>query len=238
MIATPKSPIRARVAPNKNKLGNKKKARNMSTTGYIQLHRKILDWEWWDDIKTSRLFLTMLLMANHKDKKWRGIVVPKGSFISSIEGLSKTSGLSQQSVRTALHKLKSTSEVTSESTNQYTQFTLVNWGTHQCELTSKSTNEQQTNNKRTTTTNNVNNDNKSFIAFWNAYPQTRKIAKKKCLEIWKRKRLDGRSEEVLAGLDKLKSSCSKWKEGFNPSTTTFLNQERWNDEPEVKDTGW
>lgn len=38
--------------------------------GYIKIHRKMLDWEWYDDIPTKTLFLHLLLTANWKDSKW------------------------------------------------------------------------------------------------------------------------------------------------------------------------
>ena len=42
-------------------------------SGWIKLHRNILQWEWWDDRNTRDLFLVALLLANHKEKKmaWR-----------------------------------------------------------------------------------------------------------------------------------------------------------------------
>ena len=40
--------------------------------GWIKLHRSLLDWEWWHDLPTRTVFLTMLLMANREDKKWQG----------------------------------------------------------------------------------------------------------------------------------------------------------------------
>lgn len=38
--------------------------------GYITIHRKIVDWEWYKDIPTRVLFEHLLLTANWKDKKW------------------------------------------------------------------------------------------------------------------------------------------------------------------------
>ena len=55
--------------------------------GWIKLHRKFLKWEWYDDINTSRFFLHCLFRANHKDKKWRGTMIKRGQFISSLSKL-------------------------------------------------------------------------------------------------------------------------------------------------------
>ena len=75
---------------------------------FIKLYRSLLDWEWWDDKNVTRLFLTMLLSANWQTKKWHGMTIEKGSVFTSIEHLSKKSGLTMQQTRTALNKLKST----------------------------------------------------------------------------------------------------------------------------------
>lgn len=61
----------------------------MSTAGQILLHRKIVEWEWYTDINTCRLFIHMLLIANWKEGHFRGTTVPRGSFVSSLEKLSE-----------------------------------------------------------------------------------------------------------------------------------------------------
>ena len=50
--------------------------------GWISLHRKLKDWEWYTEPNTFRLFIHCLLSANHKDNSWRGIEVKKGSFVT------------------------------------------------------------------------------------------------------------------------------------------------------------
>ena len=55
----------------------------MKNNGFIVLHRAFLDWEWYGDINTSRLFLHLLLLANHQDVKWQGIVIRRGELVTS-----------------------------------------------------------------------------------------------------------------------------------------------------------
>lgn len=69
----------------------------------------------------------------------------------------------------------------------------------------------------------------SFERFWSKYPA--KTAKKLVQSIWGRKKLDARVDEILSGLEKHLTS-EKWKRGFIPNPSTFLNQERWLDEVE------
>ena len=38
--------------------------------GWVKLHRKFLEWEWYDKSETVHLFLHCLLKANHKDKSY------------------------------------------------------------------------------------------------------------------------------------------------------------------------
>lgn len=95
--------------------------------GYIKLYRQFLDWEWYKDPNTSRLFIHCLLKANHEDKKWRGIVIKKGQFATSINHLADETGLSSSMVRTSLKKLKSTENLTSFSQGSYSIITIKNW---------------------------------------------------------------------------------------------------------------
>ena len=93
---------------------------------YIKLSRKILDWEWYGDVNTCRLFIHMLLKANWKDGRFQGADVPRGSFVSSISKLSAETSLSVREVRTALSHLEQTGEVTHKGQAKYSVFTVKN----------------------------------------------------------------------------------------------------------------
>lgn len=128
-------------------------------SGWIKIHRKFLDWEWYDCPNTSRLFIHCLLLANHEDKKWRGEIIKRGSFITSINKLSEGSKLSFQNVRTSLKNLEDTGEVTRKSTHKLTKLTICEYDTYQnVEFSTNKldnnqiTNEQQTANNQITTT--------------------------------------------------------------------------------------
>lgn len=88
--------------------------------GWICLHRKMIDWEWFSDPPTAHLFTYLLLAANHKPGRWKGIDIPKGGLITSRAQLAAKTGLSERQVRTALSHLISTNEVTSKTTAKYT----------------------------------------------------------------------------------------------------------------------
>jgi hypothetical protein len=95
--------------------------------GYAKIYRKFLEWEWYSDLNTKALFLHLLLTANHKDKKWKGIDIKKGQVLSGLKTLNADTGLSESKLRTSLKKLKSTGEITVQSTNLYSIITVCNY---------------------------------------------------------------------------------------------------------------
>ena len=120
-------------------------------TGFIKLHRKISEWEWYGNVNVFSLFIHIILLANWKDKQWQGMTIKRGSFITSIEHLSKNTGLSTQQTRTGLECLLTNKEINKQTTNKYTLITVNKYDEYQ-PITNKTTNEQQTGNKQITTT--------------------------------------------------------------------------------------
>lgn len=130
--------------------------------GFIKIYRSITDWDWWDDLNTFRLFMTILIMANWKDKKWRGKRIRRGQVWTSLETLAQESGLSIRQVRVSLDKLLMTNELTSEVTNSGRLITVVNYDFYQSsegdvtnEMTNDASAERQTYDKPVTTTKEV-----------------------------------------------------------------------------------
>lgn len=135
---------------------------------WIKIHNKLLDWEWASCPETMALWIHILLRANYEDKRWQGITIPRGSFVTSVDNLASTTGLSAQQVRTSLKRLISTSEITSKSTNRFTIITVCKYDSYQLNeesinkqnnepLNNQATNEQQTDNKQITTTADIKN---------------------------------------------------------------------------------
>lgn len=123
--------------------------------GYIKLHRKILDWQWYTDTNTFKLFIHLLLTANIEDKMWRNVEVKRGQLITSREHLAHATNLSVQQVRSCIDKLKNSNEILIKSTNKYTLITIVKYNDYQDSLQNNNqqiTNKQPTNNQQITTT--------------------------------------------------------------------------------------
>ena len=116
---------------------------NLSDSGFIKLQRKILDWEWYNDIPAKTLFIHLLLKANFKDKKWKGYDIKRGQVLTGRKILSDEIGLSEQQTKTALRKLQATNEITIKATNKFSIITLVNYSLYQ----DKKTDSNQLNNQ-------------------------------------------------------------------------------------------
>jgi hypothetical protein len=121
----------------------------MLESGYVRIYRSFLNWEWYDDANTMRVFLHLILTANWEPKKWRGRVIQRGQRVYSAQKLAGELHVSRQVIRTAINHLISTNEVTNLSTPGYSIITIKNYDLYQ-QLTNDSTNEQPTSNQRAT----------------------------------------------------------------------------------------
>lgn len=74
-----------------------------------------------------------------------------------------------------------------------------------------------------------------FARFWEAYPD--KVGKRAAATAYERalKRVNepDAAGVILAGVERAKLS-RRWREGFVPNPATWLNQDRWTDEPEER----
>ena len=128
---------------------------NNSTKGWIKLHRKLLDWEWYDDINTRLVFMHLLLTVNYEPSKYMGKTIEVGQRLFGRAKLASEIGVSEQQLRTALNRLKSTNEITIISTKQGSLVTIENWGSYQekdsqdNQPTNQPTNQQLTNDQPT-----------------------------------------------------------------------------------------
>lgn len=142
--------------------------------GWAKFYDRILDWRWYTDGNTFRLFFHLIMTASHKDKPWKDIVVRRGQRIASYDSLAEELQLSQRQIRTALEHLKSTGEVTSKTTSGFTVLTVENYSNYQnkdqtptSKATSNLTSDRQGSDKAATSDrqhrnniNNINNVNK------------------------------------------------------------------------------
>jgi hypothetical protein len=148
--------------------------------GFIQIHRKLLEWEWYDDVNVKVVFLHLLLKANYKDKKYRGEVLKAGTVLTGRELLAKELSMSVRQVRTALKKLEATNELTIKTSTKGTKIQVVNYKKYQV-ATNKTTNERPTSDQRATTNNKGNKEN-----------NIKKLNKKEIPHDWRDDNLDSK----------------------------------------------
>jgi len=109
--------------------------------GWISIHRKILDWEWFDDHNTFRLFIFLLLSANYEQALFKGIVVERGQLITSRRTSHLKVGLTEREFRTSLEHLVLSHQVTLKTSHYFTIITICKYDEYQ-EKTSHQTSHQ------------------------------------------------------------------------------------------------
>lgn len=69
-----------------------------------------------------------------------------------------------------------------------------------------------------------------FNEFWDAYPKGRRSNKKGCQTKWNAKKLDDKADVILDDIRWRTKYDKKWLDGFIPMPSTYINQERWDDD--------
>ncbi len=103
----------------------------MNNTGYIKLHRKILDWEWYKHTNTRILFLHLLISANWEDSYQNGHMIQRGQLLTTVKELSTINQQTTQQTKTALKHLVSTNEITIKATPKFSIITVNNYDVYQ-----------------------------------------------------------------------------------------------------------
>ena len=119
----------------------------MYTDGFLKISRKILDWRWYTNENTMRLFFHLMLRANHTDAEFENHKIKRGQLVTSRKALAYELKMSEQSIRTALDHLKSTHDITITATKKYSIITIVDY--EQLQTTNQPFDQQTTNEQPT-----------------------------------------------------------------------------------------
>ena len=103
----------------------------MEGNGWIKLHRQVTEWEWYQDGNTFRLFVHLLIKANHEPKKWQGIDIDRGQCVTSIGNLAEELHLSVKQIRTAIKHLEKSGNVAHRGARKYSVFVIHNYRIYQ-----------------------------------------------------------------------------------------------------------
>lgn len=99
--------------------------------GWIKVHRRMLDWEWYKDSVTKDVFIHLLLTASHKPTKFKGERIPAGGVPTSIAALADALGFSQKQIRTALSHLEKSGEIRKKRARFGSVIVLRNYAVYQ-----------------------------------------------------------------------------------------------------------
>lgn len=95
------------------------------------------------------LWIHILVSANWQDRYWRGVLIERGSFVTSEVKLAEEMHISRNTVRKWLKKFENDNQIRIKSTNKFTQIFVVNYSNFQdqdqeCEQQTEQQSEQQT----------------------------------------------------------------------------------------------
>lgn len=217
--------------------------------GWISLHRKIKEHWIWGNSFYLKAWIQLILDVNFEDNKvlieGELIDCQRGQSVKSLKTWSKDFGKNWtiQKVRTFFKLLENDHMIILEGLRKTTRITICKYDSYQLmqhtdnkEITHK----QHTNNKEITTKqhqlnkdNNDNNENNTYVdfeIFWNLY--NKKVgARKKCETKWYKLKSDTQ-HKIIDTLPKFINQFSDKQ--YQPFPETYLNQERWNDEVQIK----
>lgn len=78
---------------------------------WIKLPRMFMNWQWYQNTNMVHLYLYLLLNANIENKLYFGIPIQRGECLVSLSTLSRDTGISRDSVKRYLKKLKDTKDI-------------------------------------------------------------------------------------------------------------------------------
>lgn len=104
----------------------------MNDNGWIKIYYKMLDWEWMDDPYVVALWVRILLNTSQKERKWHGLAVKRGQWMTSVHHIAEQTGWSRNTVKRILRILEQSKQITIESGKNGVLITVTNYGKYQC----------------------------------------------------------------------------------------------------------
>ena len=99
--------------------------------GWVKLHRKLLEWEWYQDAHMVHLLVHLLLTASHEVRRYKGLTINRGQVVTSIKELAEALGASETSTRRRMKRLKSGGFLTIKVAHRITTITICNYDSYQ-----------------------------------------------------------------------------------------------------------
>lgn len=99
--------------------------------GWVKLHRKLLEWEWYGDAHMVHLLVHLLLTAAPEDRKYKGLTIKRGQVVTSKKKLSEALNMSETSVMRRLRRLEVDHFVDLKVDQHGTVITICNYDSYQ-----------------------------------------------------------------------------------------------------------
>lgn len=146
--------------------------------GWICLHRGLMEHWIYQDADALKVWITMLMEANHEPKKhlFNGVLVEidRGQLVTGRFAMAEKTGVSEKKVRSIISMLESDGMVGQQKTNKYSIITITNYAQYQDQGQQKSSTGPSKGQKKATPKqlNNYINKNYSGLDFsaWLSLP--------------------------------------------------------------------
>lgn len=97
----------------------------------MKLHRKLLEWEWYEDAHMVHLLVHLLLTASHERKEYKGLIIKRGQLATTTKELSEALGTSRTSIWRRLKRLEMERFVELEVKQKETIITICKYDSYQ-----------------------------------------------------------------------------------------------------------
>lgn len=156
--------------------------------GWVKLHRKLLEWEWYEDAHMVHLLVHLLLTASHENREYKGLTIKRGQVVTSIKELAEALGTPESSTRLRIKRLKNCNFISIKVAHNRTTITICNYDSYQerqtnrCERNAKDVRkkcernaEAHNNNRNNKKGRRSNEDNTSLLSPSSPPPRVREV---------------------------------------------------------------
>ena len=98
---------------------------------WIKIYDRILEWEWWSNALMVKAWVFILVSANSKQKRWQGMTIERGQFVTSQSKMARELDCNRKTVRKILDRLISAGQITATVDNSKTIISVCNYDNYQ-----------------------------------------------------------------------------------------------------------
>lgn len=148
--------------------------------GWVKLHRKLLEWEWYQDAHMVHLLVHLLLTASHENREYKGLTIKRGQLATTTKELAEELGTSRTSIWRRLKRLEVERFVKLEVKQKETVITICNYDSYQeskkkSETRGETKVKQSYNNRNNKKGRRSNEDNTSLLSPSSPPPRVREV---------------------------------------------------------------